>query len=493
MRRLSARLCTTPNPREFLTQIEITTAGGPRRPQTCYPAPMTLAAPSTPTTSPDLLGHPRALAFLFATEMWERFSYYGMRALLVLYLVKHLLQPDNISAVIGLATLRRMHEFVSGPLDIQPFSSLIYGDYTMLVYLTPIFGGLLADRVLGHRRTVVIGASLMAIGHFMMASERLFLLALLFLILGNGAFKPNMSAQVGELYPPGDPRRDRAYSIFYVGINLGAFLAPLVCGTLGEDAGWHYGFGAAGVGMLIGLVTYLAATPSLPPERRAAAQERKPISRDEGRALLAILALFVPTTFFWATYEQQGNTIALWADAQTDRTIGLLGWSAEIPTTWFQAFNPFMIFAFTPLVVMLWAWQAKRGTEPSTLTKMALGCLGVTLANLIMAAAALHAGDGKASWLWLLGYFVVITVGELYISPIGLSLVSKVAPLRMLSMMMGVWLATSFTGNFIAGWLGTFWNRMDKPHFFLMIAVIAALAGATIAAFNRPLRPILKT
>jgi POT family proton-dependent oligopeptide transporter len=195
---------------------------------------------------------------------------------------------------------------------------------------------------------------------------------------------------------------------------------------------------------------------------------------------------------FWATYEQQGNTIALWADTNTDRTIGLLGWSAEIPVTSFQAFNPFMIFAFTPLVVALWAWQAKRGREPSTLTKMALGCFGVTLANLIMAAAAWHAAGAKASWLWLLGYFVVITVGELYLSPIGLSLVSKVAPAKIVSMMMGAWLATSFGGNFLAGWLGSFWSAMDKTQFFLMIAAIAGVAGIVIAAFNRPLRGILQ-
>jgi POT family proton-dependent oligopeptide transporter len=442
---------------------------------------------------PDLLGHPRALSFLFATEMWERFSYYGMRSLLVLYMVKYLLLPERVDGVIGLAALKRLLEIPFGPLDIQPFASQIYGFYTGLVYLTPIFGGLLADRVLGHRRTVVIGATLMAAGHFMMAFEPLLLFALLALILGNGAFKPNMSAQVGELYAPGDPRRDRAYSIFYVGINLGAFLAPLVCGTLGEAAGWHYGFAAAGIGMLIGLAIYLYASPSLPPDRITTAAARAPLTRDDRRALGALLLLFIPTSFFWATYEQQGNTLTLWADTQTDRTIHLLGLSAEIPTTWFQAFNPFMIFAFTPLVVALWARQARRGREPATLTKMALGCLGVTVANLIMAAAAWHAGGDKASWLWLLGYFVVITLGELYISPIGLSLVSKLAPAKMLSMMMGVWLATSFTGNFIAGWLGTFWSAMEKPSFFLMIATIAALAGATIAAFNRPLRAILKT
>ena len=189
--------------------------------------------------------------------MWERFSYYGMRSLLVLYMTKFLLLSDHFGNVIGLASLKHALEAVFGPLDVQPLSSQIWGLYTGLVYFTPIFGGLLADRVLGQRRTVIIGAVLMAFGHFMMASERLFLFALTALILGSGCFKPNISTQVGGLYAPGDPRRDRAYSIFYVGINLGAFLAPLVCGTLGERVGWHHGFAAAGVGMLIGLATYL--------------------------------------------------------------------------------------------------------------------------------------------------------------------------------------------------------------------------------------------
>ncbi len=343
--------------------------------------------------------------------------------------------------------------------------------------------------MIGQRRTVIIGAVLMAIGHFMMAVEHLFLFALLALILGNGAFKPNISTQVGGLYAPGDPRRDRAYSIFYVGINVGAFLAPLICGTLGEKVGWHYGFAAAGVGMCIGLSIYLYALPLLPQDElhkaRAAHVERKPLDRDQWRAIVALLVLFVPNTLFWATYEQMGNTTVLWADANTDRTLALFGVSAQIPTTWFLAFNPFLIFAFTPFIVALWTRQAARGTEPSTITKMSLGCFGVTAANLIMAAAALHAGGGKAGLGWLMGYFVIITLGELYLSPVGLSLVTKVAPARILSMMMGVWLATSFTGGFLAGWLGSFWSRMEKPHFFLMIAAISALAG--VDHFSVPL------
>ncbi len=445
----------------------------------------------------DLFGHPRGLTFLFGTEMWERFSYYGMRALLVLYMVKYLLLPGHADTVIGLAALRSGLEWIFGPLGVQPFSSHIYGLYTSLVYLTPIFGGLLADRLLGQHRTILLGSVLMAIGHFMMAFEPLFLFALTVLILGSGAFKPNLSAQLGGLYAPGDHRRDIAYSIFYMGTNLGAFLAPLVCGTLGEELGWHYGFTIAGVGMTAALVIYLFALRILPPDElavaRAAGIEHRPLDHDEWRSVFALLALIVPTIFFWATYEQMGNTIALWAEDYTDRHIDLVVWRGEIPTTWFQAFNPLMIVAFTPCIVALWAWQDRRGREPSTVVKMALGCFGVTLANLIMVGAAWQAaGAPDASWLWLLGYFVIITVGELYLSPIGLSLVTKVSPARIVSMMMGIWLASSFAGNFIAGWLGSFWSSMDKMMFFLMIAGIAMVAGAVILAFDRPLRSALK-
>jgi proton-dependent oligopeptide transporter, POT family len=484
---------------------------------------MTEAAAVTSPSRPqaEFLGHPRGLAFLFGTEMWERFSYYGMRAILMLYMAKYLLLPDHAGQVAGLATLKNVFEFVARrPLDVQPFASMIYGFYTAFVYLTPVFGGLLADRVLGHRRTVVIGALLMAIGHFMMAFEPLFLLALLFLILGNGAFKPNMSSQVGELYPHGDPRRDRAYSIFYVGINVGAALAPLVCGTLAENpalvcdilneraaslaplvcgpqmAGWHFGFAAAGIGMLIAIAVYLSGTAHLPPDpvpfKHRAAADRRPLDRDEWRGIVAIVLLCIPVCLFWATYEQQGNTISLYANDLTDRTINLGFWRGEIPTTWFQSFNPIMIFAFTPFVIALWTWQAERGREPSTVVKMAYGCIGCGLSYLILAFAAWYTGDGKTSWLWLFAFFVVITTAELYLSPIGLSLVSKVAPVRYISVMMGVWLGTSFVGNLIGGWLGSFFDSMAKPEFFIMIAAVAIAAGIVIWAFDRPLRAALR-
>jgi POT family proton-dependent oligopeptide transporter len=285
-------------------------------------------------------------------------------------------------------------------------------------------------------------------------------------------------------------RRDRAFSIFYVGINLGAFFSPLVCGMLATAFGWHYGFAAAGIGMLIGLAIYLCAAPTLPPDHlhRPGGRDKRPLTPDERRRLWALAALFVPVTLFWATYEQGGNTIALWAEDDTNRAFDLGVWRGEIPAEWFQALNPFMIFAFTPFIVALWARQAMRDAEPSTVTKMALGCFGVAAANLIMIGAAFAAIDGgRTSSFWLVSYFVVITLGELYLSPTGLSLVSKVAPVRVLSMIMGFWLSAIFVGNFASGWLGSYWSSMPKQNFFVMIAVIAGIAGVAILALRRPL------
>jgi POT family proton-dependent oligopeptide transporter len=408
-------------------------------------------------------------------------------------MVKYLLHPGAAENVYGLTALRSGLETIFGPLGIQPFSSHIYGLYSALVYLTPVAGGLLADRVVGPHRTVILGGALMALGHFLMAFESLFLIALLVLILGNGAFKPNISVQVGELYPPGDPRRDRAYSVFYVGINLGAFLAPLVCGTLGETYGWHYGFVAAGVGMTIGLVVYLVATPMLPrfELEKSKAMRAVSLTGSERRRVAALILLIAPVSLFWATYEQQGNTITLFADSLIERTVNLGLTRFEIPVTWFQALNPLMIFAFTPFVVAFWSAQSRRGQEPSSVRKMAIGCLLCAASYVLLCLVASQDGGGKVSWLWLVAYFVVLTVGELYISPIGLSLVSKVAPAALLSLMMGLWLTTSFIGNLFAGYLGSLWSAMDKSHFFLLCAGIAGAAGIVIWLAERPVGAML--
>jgi POT family proton-dependent oligopeptide transporter len=454
------------------------------------PAPPAAAA----THTRDIFGHPAGLTWLFATEMWERFSYFGNAALVILYMVKYLFEPGRVEAVVGYGAVKAALEFLFGPLAPQPFASQLFGFYTGLAYLAPVLGGMLADRVLGQRRTVIIGAVLMAVGHFLMAVESLFFFALLFLILGIGAFKPNISTQVGSLYAPDDSRRDRAYSIFYIGINIGAFLAPLVCGTLAVAYGWHYGFGAAGVGMLISLAIYLYGQRALPPDEsrsRNALRERTPLAPVERRAVLALVLVCALVAFFWATYDQQGNTIMLWAEDFTERTIDLGVWRGELAAPWFVALNPLFIFVFTPLIVRLWARQGRRGREPFAVAKMAFGCICVALANLLMAAAATFSA-GKASPFWLVGYFVLITIGELFLAPVGLALVSRIAPARLLSMMMGVWLATTFPADILGGWLGGFFSTMPKAHFFLMMATIAALAGAAMWALTRPLRAMLK-
>jgi len=444
-----------------------------------------------------LFGHPLGLTFLFGTEMWERFSYYGMRALLVLYLTKYLLLPGHVEGVLFYAQVKAFYEMLSGhALSPQPLSSLIYGTYTGLIYATPLLGGWIADRFIGQRKTVMIGILTMAIGHFMMASEALLFPALTLLIFGGGFFKTNTTAQVGMLYQPGDARRDRAYSIFYVGVNLGAFIAPLVAGTLGESVGWHYGFGVAGVGMIIALVIYILGWKSLPAEGLKPQTEkgrRQPLTSAEWKSVIALILLVIPLSLWWASYEQQGNIIALFADANTDRRLipGLIDW--QIPVTWFQAFNPFIIFAFTPFILSLWARQARTLREPDSMYKIAIGCVLLALAYVLIAAVSWQSGGAKVSWLWLLAYFVVITTGEIYLSPISQSLYSKVAPLRITSIMMAVNYAPNFLGGgFLQGWLGTFWEDMGHPQFFLMIAAIGLVSGAIIWMMEKPLRPYLK-
>lgn len=463
-------------------------------------------------------------------------SYYGMRSLLVLYMVNHLfVRPDVGREVLGFNALKQALEGAFGVMTPQALSSQVYGLYTGFVYLTPFFGGLLADQLLGRRKAVVAGGVLMAIGHFLMAAEGLFFVALMFLIIGNGCFKPNISTQVGGLYAADDPRRDRAYSIFYVGVNLGAFMAPLICGTLGQMVGWHYGFGAAGVGMLLGLAFYLLNQDKLPVEPLPTASTTAPLAglaayvmgvplgigallwlltlpplvpavlavavlasslvwmirlpRVDRPRVMAISAACLVTAAFWAVYEQQGNTMQLWAD-QSTRWPTLFGFT--IPSTWYQAFNPFMIWLLVPLLNMVWAWQARRGQEPSSLNKMALGCviLGLGFVIMIVASAGM-APDARLSVLWLVGSTLVFTIGELYLSPVGLSFVTKVSPARFVSMMMGVWFLSSFIGNYMTGYLGTYYEKMPHKQFFAMLTVIGVVAGLVLFVMNRRLDRIV--
>ena len=471
---------------------------------------MSQSAPS-PAASRDFIGHPIGLYVLALTETWERFCYYGMRALLVLYMTKFLFLPEHAGNVVGYHAVEHGLEAIFGKLSTQALSSQIYGLYTGLVYLTPLAGGMIADRYWGQRKTVLVGGVIMAIGEFVMMVPSLFYAGLILLIIGNGAFKPNISTQVGALYPKGDPRRDRAYNIFYVGINLGAFIAPFICGTLGERYGWGLGFGSAGVGMIGGLIFYLwgqkylapdlvmARTRTTKDEVNASGAPSKSgsasgavakFTKDEWGKILALVALCLLNVPFWAVYEQQGNTLALWADGNTNRQIfGFLGSSWEIPATWFQAVNPFFIGALTPFINMLWERQQKKGTEPSGVTKMALGCglLGISFLIMIGGARAYASGQLASVW-WLVGCTFLLTVGEIYISPVGLSLVTKISPPRIVSMMMGFWLMSSFGGNYLCGYLGTFWEKMSKEAFFILMAGIAFAAGIAMVALFIPLK-----
>jgi len=450
-----------------------------------------------PASEKNFLGHPIGLSVLFGPEMWERFCYYGMRALLTFYMVDYLFVGDRPQHVIGYGFI----QWVYGKLDPQPMGSLIYGLYTALIYLTGVIGGTIADRFTGQKRAVIIGGITMAIGEFLLTDPALFFIGLLVLVLGNGLLKPNLSTQVGGLYTPGDARIDRAYSVFYVGINLGALIAPPICGRLGHAAPgeaphWQYGFAAAGAGMLIGLAIFLIGLRFLPPDVRArrkvaeAAQGGAPskLTALDKRAVMALVMVAFCNLFFWGCYEQQGITVALMAEKNTD----LSTWFGTLKPEDIQSFNPFFIFAFTPLIFAFWAWQPRPGSEPSPVTKMGLGCVmtAASYAMLVLPGTAIDSGQ-KVSVLWLVSATALLTMGELYLSPVGLSLFSRAAPAKLASLMMGVNYLSNCAGNYLAGYLGSFWESMHKGVFFGMIAGISAVTAVAIFALSRVLNPVL--
>jgi POT family proton-dependent oligopeptide transporter len=406
-------------------------------------------------------GQPRGLTILFLTNMWEQFSYYGMRALLVYYMTKTLL--------LG-----------------QQSSSFVYGTYTAFAYFTPIIGGAIADRWLGKRRAVTIGATIMALGHFMMAFPPLFYAALATIALGNGLFLPTLPSQINDLYRAGDPRRPWAYNVYYVGVNVGGFLAPLICGTLGELYGWHWGFTAAGIGMLGGLLIYLAGGKYLPPEEprgaRAAAAADAAAPRGGRDVWLLLLAVGLAVTVFRGAYEQLGNTVALWADTGVDRALG----DVTIPMTWFQSLNPLLVILMTPALLARWKRRAAAGREHTPMQKMAIGAFIVCVAYLLLAGVAAASGEARASWLWLALFFVVATLGELYILPNGLGLFARLAPPRLGATTVAAWYLAIFTGSLTAGLVGTLWSRIDHGVFFALLGAIAAAAGGLLLLLDRP-------
>ena len=415
---------------------------------------MSLAAQKT------WFGQPRGLTILFLTQMWELFSYYGMRILLVYYMTKQL-------------------------LFAQEKASLIYGTYTAMAYFTPILGGVIADRWLGKRRSVVLGAGIMAFGHFAMTFEPLFYVGMATIALGNGLFLPSLPSQINDLYQADDPRRDRAYNVYYVGLNLGGLLAVLVCGALGELYGWHYGFGAAGIGMFIGLMIYVFGRGYLPAE---AAPVRASTTAADGSASprglwWLLLGVGLSVTIFRGAYEQMGNTLALWIDSGVDRHWG----GTLIPMTWFQALNPLGVIAMTPLLLAAWRRRADAGREAHLARRMATGALIVAAAYGLLALVAGAAGEARVAWPWLLAFFLMFTLGELYILPTGLGLFAKLAPPRLGATTVAAWFMTIFSGSLAAGLVGTLWTRMGHATFFAGLAGLALVAAALLWRLDRPI------
>lgn len=484
-------------------------------------------------------GHPKGLYLLFLTEMWERFSYYGMRAIFVLYMTKMLLMGDSEA-------------------------STIYGSYTGLVYLTPLLGGYLSDRFLGNRRSIEIGGLLMAIGQFVMffsastsgsTAVTLMWLGLTLLIVGNGFFKPNISTMVGQLYPKGDNRVDSAFTIFYMGINLGAFIAPLVCGTLAEKVDFKWGFLAAGIGMIIGLITFVTQKNKLlvdadtqpigmPTNKFGIAQwgivagaialifflmnfktmfgsdmdiigyliygamilmpliilTDKSLTKDERDRIMVIFILAFFVIFFWSAFEQAGASLTIFADRNTDRNI--FGW--EMPTSYFQSVNALAILALAPIFSGLWLSLGRKNMEPSSPKKMALGLALVAVGYLVIAFGVNGVSEtAKISMFWLLGLYVIHTMGELCLSPIGLSMVSKLAPLRFSSMLMGTWFLANAAANKFAGTLSALipgggengegakvtsflgYQITNLYDFFLLFVVMCGVAAAILFVMSR--------
>lgn len=425
-----------------------------------------IASGKTPART--LFGHPPGLTVLFATQMWAEFSFFGLQALLVYYMTKQL----------GFA---------------QPKSSLIYGAYGAAAFFSPFFGGIIADRWLGRTWSVIIGGAMMMFGHFAMAFPALLFPALALVALGNGLFIPPLAIQVGSLYADDDPRKAYAYSAYYMGINLGGFLAPLVCGTLGELYGWHWGFTAAGVGMAIGLIIYCSFLRLLPPEpsRSVIAAEEKPGAAQVIRQHVAVLVLMIAmVVLFRVGYEQSGNVIALWVRDFTDRSLNIFGRPFTIPATWFQSINPLLIILGTPLVIRFWRATKARETTPDLLRRMAIGCIIAAAAMLTMVFAALASGAGGArvSSLWVLGYFLLLTLGELFVIPVGLTLIESLAPVRFASMAMGAWYIAKFLGSLLAGFMGAYWLVIPPWEFFCLGMASTLAAAACLYSMARVLR-----
>lgn len=431
--------------------------------------------------SAEFMGHPRGLAYIAFTEAWERFSFYGMQALLILYMTGHLLQPGVIEGVAGFAAFRAAMQAVFGELSPQALASQIFGLYIGLIYFTPILGGLIGDRLTGRTRAVLAGAVLMAAGHFMMAFEASFLPALAALIAGSGLLKGNLAAQVGNLYARDDRRRDRAYTVYVTAINVGAFIAPLVCGTLGELYGWHYGFGVAGVGMLVGIAIYVSGRRHLPPDDLARDRPHARLAPGDGRVILGLLVLLAITSVFWTVQAQIWNVYPLWLRDHVDRG---LPFDLMVPVTWFQALDSLAVLVLAPVMIAFWRWQGSRAREPADLAKIARGCAWYGASCLLLAVGHWLAGGTGVWLLWPVIFHFTVGVGYLYAAPIALSLVSRAAPAAVNAMVVGAYYLGIFVGGIFSGWLARFYEPLGPVPFWALHASIGIGGGLLIVVLN---------
>ena len=454
---------------------------------------MTAAAERSDTA---FIGHPAGLGWLAFSELWERFSYYGMTALLVLYMTHSLLQPGHIERILGFGPFQSLIAHLYGPAAGQALASHVFGFYTAFVYLTPLAGGYLADRYIGRTNAVTIGASLMAMGHFLMAFDTTFLIALTCLLLGVGCFKGNIASQVGALYKDGDPRRADAYQIFLFFVQIAVIASPFVCGRLADRYGWHYGFGAAGVGMLIGLTTYLLGRRTLPREAPRTsvanvAPPRPPFTRNDWIKTILLLALLPVLAVSIVGNNQIFNAYLVWGEANYQLTI----FGMHMPITDLLAYGSIISAGTIAFSVAFWRWWATRLPEPDEITKMAIGVAlsaGAPLL-LVLASMIIAAHGGRVSLWWAIGFELVNDLGFANVVPVGLALYSRAAPKGMTSVFIGFYYLHLFMGNFFVGWVGGLLGTMSATSFWLLhVALILGAAAVLIVvklAFGKILSP----
>jgi POT family proton-dependent oligopeptide transporter len=427
-----------------------------------------------------LWGHPKGLYILFFTEMWERFSYYGMRAILILYLTA---KTTDVNAGLGWDKVSALE---------------LYGWYTMMVYVMSVPGGLLADKWLGQKKTVMLGGFLLCIGHFILAFDAIwaFYTGIGFIIFGVGALKPNISTMVGGLYQKGDFKRDSAFTIFYIGINIGAFAAPLLVGYVGEVINWHYGFGLAGIGMALGQIVYVWGQKYLttvgnfvPVQRESGTNRSVPLTSVEKDRLIVLLLSFVIVIVFWGAYEQAGGLMNLYARDKIDRVI--LGF--EIPASFLQALHAFYVILFGVPVAYLWSKWRKKGKESSSLFKMGIGTIITGFGFLLLAGAAIETAsslDGKAAIYWLFGAYLLHVIGELSISPVALSFITKLAPIKYASLTMGAYFMVSGIGNKLAGYIGEAAQDAGEYAIFMGVFIFCVSFGLLLVVFVKKLKKL---